>query len=358
MKVNLRKRKGKSGNTSLYLAIWDPNVEYIVQSGKIKGSLKKGKWRYEHLKLYLTKDRSQNKETMKLAEQIRSKRQIELQNEDYGVISPFKKKMNFIQFFIDYGRNDKNWRATLKHLRGYKGDYVNFEKIDENWVESFKEYLLINLSKNSAFLYFTIFRSALNIAVKKKFIQVSPGRYVDNIKQEETEKVYLTFEELQKLKETDLAQSEVKRAFLFACYTGLRISDIENLTWDKIEDGKLKFRQKKTKAFEYFPLSLTAKKLINYEKFKNKKEGKIFNLPVQRWMNDVLKKWAKNAGINKHISFHCSRHTFATLALTSGADLYVVSKLLGHSNIETTQVYAQIIDKRKEEAVNLLPNLI
>jgi len=356
MKVILRKRKGKKGITSLYLAIWDPNIEYSIKSGKNEGTLKKGKWKYEYLKLYLAKDKAQNKETLKLAEQIKIKRQFELQNEMHGFISPFKKKVNFLQFFVDYGRDDKNWSATLKHLKEFAGEYVDFELIDEIWIESFKDYLIKKLSRNSAFLYFTIFKASMNIAIKKKFIQINPARYIDNIKKIETEKVYLTFEEIQNLIKVPIPQSEVKRAFLFACYTGLRVSDIENLSWENIEDGKLKFRQKKTKGFEYFPLSETAKALMNY-KNKNKLMGKVFNLPCQRWMNDVLKKWAKLAGINKHMSFHVSRHTFATLALTSGADLYVVSKLLGHSNIETTQVYAQIIDERKEEAVNLLPKL-
>lgn len=161
---------------------------------------------------------------------------------------------------------------------------------------------------------------------------------------------------------TECLNSEVKRAFLFACYTGLRFSDLKKLTWGKIqpENGrhKLQYRQKKTGGFEYFPLSETANKLLkddsNIINFPNKQ---VFKLPVLRYYNYVLKQWAKKAGIGKHLSSHVARHTFATLALTNGVDLYTVSKLLGHRDIAATQIYAKIIDKKKEEAVDMLPPL-
>lgn len=74
--------------------------------------------------------------------------------------------------------------------------------------------------------------------------------------------------------------------------------------------------------------------------------------------NAFLKRWAKHVGINKNITFHCSRHSFATLAINSGVDLYVVSKLLGHTNIQTTQVYAKIVDESKNKAIDLLPDFL
>jgi len=83
----------------------------------------------------------------------------------------------------------------------------------------------------------------------------------------------------------------------------------------------------------------------------------IFPLTHEGTVNDTLQHWAKVAGITKHISFHAARHTHATMMLTLGADLYTVSKLLGHKNIATTQIYAKIVDKKKEEAIGLIPNL-
>jgi integrase len=363
MNVKLREKKGKHGKSSLYLAIWDANVTYEVKSGKHKGQIRKGKWRYEYLNLHLLKNGKDNKKAnqaaLKVAEQIRAKRQIELYNEMYGFVSPLKKKANFIKFLEDTHTKGFTLKGTLKQIKEFAGDFLSFQTINEEWMESWKEFLLSRVSQNTALCYFSITKSALNRAVKKKIIPYNPASHVANIKKEETERVYLTFEEIQKLAVTDIKQKEVKRAFLFACYTGLRASDVLNLTWDKIQDGKLKFRQQKTKGFEYFPLSPTALELLyqnGHSTEQNPKE-RIFKVPVLRWINEILKTWAKKAGIKKNISFHTSRHTFATLALTSGADLYVVSKLLGHTKIETTQIYAKIIDQKKEEAVNLMPKL-
>ena len=83
----------------------------------------------------------------------------------------------------------------------------------------------------------------------------------------------------------------------------------------------------------------------------------VFDMPCRFHYNQILKSWTKNAGINKNLTSHIARHTFATLSLSSGADLYTVSKLLGHKDIATTQIYAKIIDKKKEEAVDMLPAL-
>ena len=103
------------------------------------------------------------------------------------------------------------------------------------------------------------------------------------------------------------------------------------------------------------PLSGEALKVL--EEKKNPDEP-IFKLPTSdATINYHIKKWVKNGHIDKAISFHCSRHTFATMMLTLGADLYTTSKLLGHANVTTTQIYSKIIDKKKTEAVSLVDEL-
>ncbi len=150
---------------------------------------------------------------------------------------------------------------------------------------------------------------------------------------------------------------EVKDAFLFSCFTGLRYSDVVNLTWDNISNDKIEFKQRKTGGVEYLPISQTAKDiLVNSQNSKNKSKF-IFDVPTKVGIFKHIKKWVKDAGIKKRVSFHTARHTFATMALTQGVDLYTVSKLLGHKDISTTQVYAKIIDSKKDEAVNKLPIL-
>lgn len=347
MSVKLRKKKTKKGE-SLYLDIYH-----------------NGQREYEFLKIHLTKDRESNKEKMRIAESIRAQKEIELLNGAHGLTPKFKKKGNFVEYFEKF-TNEKNsttnYANTLTHLKEFTGGTIKFLQINDKWVEDFRAYLLKNVTNNSANIYFTALKTVLKKAVKDRIIHETPAQYIDGIKTNEVERIYLNIDELNKLSTIECPNNEVKKAFLFACYTGLRLSDLKKLTWGKIktENGryKIQYRQKKTGGFEYFPLSETAHKLLNGESniinFPNKP---VFKLPTKGYYNRVLRKWAKAAGIKKNLSSHVARHTFATLALTNGVDLYTVSKLLGHKDIATTQIYAKIIDKKKEEAVDMLPPL-
>jgi integrase len=158
------------------------------------------------------------------------------------------------------------------------------------------------------------------------------------------------------LDNTHLGNNEVKDAFIFSCFTGLRYSDILNLKWQNIINNKIEFRQQKTGGVEYLPLSQTAKKILE-TKLPYRKDEFVFHLPQKPVIWEHIKNWVKKAEINKRVSFHTARHTFATLSLTMGTDLYTVSKLLGHKSISTTQVYAKIVDAKKVEAINKLPKL-
>ena len=149
-------------------------------------------------------------------------------------------------------------------------------------------------------------------------------------------------------------------AYLFSVYCGLRISDIRALKWCNIvnEDGqpKINIIIQKTKTPISIPLYGEAQKWLP-EKGEAKDDDKIFVLPASVNLSVGLDNWAKKAGIKKHVTFHTARHTFATMMLTLGADLYTTSKLLGHANVATTQIYAKIVDKKKIEAVNLVDGL-
>jgi len=180
---------------------------------------------------------------------------------------------------------------------------------------------------------------------------------VKGIKKPETKREYLTIQEVKKLYKTKCSNQEVKDAFIFSCFTGLRYSDVINLTWNNISNDKIEFKQRKTGGVEYLPISQTAKDiLVKRQKGKNKSKL-IFNVPTKVGIFKHIKNWVKDAGIKKRVSFHTARHTFATMTLTQGVDLYTVSKLLGHKDISTTQVYAKIIDSKKDEAVHKLPHL-
>ena len=346
MSVKLRRRKLKSGKTSLYLDLY-----------------REGERQYEFLKLYLGKDRQANKETLRLAESIRAKRQLELQNQQYGFVPSFKQKTDFVAYFrklaAGKGTHDSAWRNTLAKLEAFTGGSIPTRSITESWLEDFKDFLLIEVAQLTARTYFSKVRAALRQAQKDKIIAFNPVDRVSHIPRVETERTFLTIEDLQKLAATTdqntRTEYDTRRAFLFACYTGLRISDVRALRWKHVKDGRLHFKQKKTNGQEYLPLSNQARTLLGAP---GDPGQPVFDLPRNHSsLNTNLRAWAKAAGLNKHLSFHVSRHTFATLALTHDVDLYTVSKLLGHKSLQTTQVYARIIDKKKQEAVDRLPEI-
>ena len=183
----------------------------------------------------------------------------------------------------------------------------------------------------------------------------------ERIQPKDGKKEYLTIEELKALMATDSYRPEVKQAFIFACFTGLRLSDMYKLApihIFKTPDGKgeyIDMEMQKTEKPVIIPLSEEAKRWLP------KPKGittPFFDIPTtQTVIGRALRKWAEAAGVEKHISFHCSRHTFGTMMLTLGADLFTTSKLMGHTNIQTTEIYAKIVDKKKEEAINLIDGM-
>ena len=173
-------------------------------------------------------------------------------------------------------------------------------------------------------------------------------------------KEFLTEEELKRLIQTPCSKEIVKRSFLFCCFTGLRISDVRELTWKKVifeEQGvHINYRQKKTKIENYVPLSENAISVLPPKDDKSDSDL-VFTLPPETTIRKTLKEWMTNAKIDKHITFHSSRHTCATLLLNSGVDIYTVKEILGHTDIGTTMKYTKVIDKTKRIAVNKIPNL-
>lgn len=206
------------------------------------------------------------------------------------------------------------------------------------------------------------FSYALQCAVREGLLPSNPFSALERgerLHPRQVERDYLTAEELQRLADTPCDEA-VRSAYLFMCRCGLRISDVERLRWCDLteSDGRmwLSITVKKTQKPLSLPLSHTACAVLPPRNGKSANEP-IFDLPAEQTMNKRLKDWARAAGVNKKLSLHTARHTFATLLLTQGADVYTVSKLLGHSSVQTTQIYARIVDKKKEQAVDLLDKL-
>jgi len=373
MNVHLRQRKQtKGGSISLFLEIYKGTT--TTPEGKVK------KLRdYEYLNLYLVSkpkglDVESNKETLKLANSIRAKRELEIQNGVYGFSNTFKSKTNFIDYFrlqtnkkMQTEGNYGNWDSALKHLIKFAGTQVTFNEIDEKFCDRFKNYLTNDakksnkepLSSSSIASYYTKFRACLNKAVSEKVIQSNPSHDIANPKVTENAREYLTLDELKAVAKAECRYEVLKRAFLFSCLTGLRWSDVNKLQWSEVqkenEGWKITFNQKKTKGLQYLDISEQARAYLG--EAGSQHERVFTGLKYSSYVNVELSKWIMRAGITKDITFHCARHTFAVLQLTLGTEIFTLSKLLGHSELKTTQIYAKIIDEKKREAVNKIPDI-
>jgi site-specific recombinase XerD len=345
MRITIRQKQLSDKRISLYLDIYNM-----------------GKRRYEFLNLYLTKDKEQNKEIKKLAEQIRSKRELDLANSSFGFIPEFNRKISLIKYFDKFVENTEkysNLRSSLIHLKDYvNGNDIKFSEVDVKFLSGFKEYLVKQVSNNSANTYFAILKRVFRKAYRENIISRDITANVDNIKMKPRIREFLELGDVVKLSNTDCKIHEVKRAFLFACFTGLRFSDLTSLQWKSIKADNLELRQKKTNESVYIPLAETAKKIIfdNVDsKLLQHPENKVFNLPCKKYYNDILKLWFKEAKIQKNASSHVARHTFAVLNITAGNAIYTVSKLMGHRNLRNTEIYSRLIDEKKKEAIDKLP---
>ncbi|MDD3773138.1 MAG: site-specific integrase [Weeksellaceae bacterium] len=362
MKVTLRQRK--KGNTiSLYLDYYE-----------------KGKREYEYLGLYLvpkpkigtlTKfQKEENKKILELAEKIRAKRLLEVQNNIYGFRDKEKLRADFMDYFealcekkLASLGNYGNWKSTYGHLIAYWPKGITFEKINKEWVQGFRDYLDQEavtktgqkLSLNTKYSYFNKLRAAFKQAIKDGIITFNPMDQVEPFPQDEPKREFLTLEELKTLSQAHCKNDSLRRMFLFSCLTGLRWSDISKLQWCEVEYSEklgnfLRFRQAKTNGVETQPISEEARKLLGE---RGKEDERVFpNFKYGNWNKTLLKDWLWEAGIKKKITFHCARHTYATLQLTLGTDIYTVSKLLGHRNLQTTEIYAKVINEKKVEAAN------
>jgi site-specific recombinase XerC len=209
-------------------------------------------------------------------------------------------------------------------------------------------------------MYLAKLKAALNIAIKEKILTVNPAQDI-SIDKENTHTENLTIEEIRKLYESPCMSDQTKRAFIFSCFTGLRISDIKKLTWDEIRDNHLLYKSKKTKKYEKMKIHSRALKILEeqrvYQKQNNPLSERVFKLVSDNHTNKHIKKWAIDAGLSKKVTWHVGRHTFATLNLTSGNDIFTTSKLLGHEDVKVTQIYAKLNDSKKDEAIDRLPDI-
>ncbi len=361
--VRIRFKKLANGSVSVYLAI---NVN--------------GRRTYDYLKLYLVPEtdqaaKLQNKQTMEAVYAIKAKRILQITNGAAGIKKDLRNKMRLVDWLKIYQdrqvnkgkRGAKRWvRTMIFVIEGYDGGKdATLADIDHQWLTDFMIYLMndyvtykkTKLTNGTVDNYLRCLKAAFNVAVEEGIMPTNPMLALDrsHLKGTTYEREFLSVEEVKKLIDTPCRRPDIKGAFLFSCFCGLRISDVRSLQWKHVvtAGGKmyLKITQFKTRRPLSIPLSRQALRWMPERG--NAEEDEYIFPPLSKNMT-VLDDWAKEAGINKHVTFHVSRHTFATMELTMGADIYTTSKLLGHTSVATTQIYAKVINSKKEEAVSLL----
>lgn len=361
--VRIRFKKLANGSVSVYLAI---NVN--------------GRRTYDYLKLYLVPEtdqaaKLQNKQTMEAVYAIKAQRILQITNGAAGIKKDLRNKMRLVDWMKIYQdrqvnkgkRGAKRWvRTMIFVIEGYDGGKdATLADIDHQWLTDFMIYLMndyvtykkTKLTNGTVDNYLRCLKAAFNVAVEEGIMPTNPMLALDrsHLKGTTYEREFLSVEEVKKLIDTPCRRPDIKGAFLFSCFCGLRISDVRSLQWKHVvtAGGKmyLKITQFKTRRPLTIPLSRQALRWMPERG--NAREDEYIFPPLSKNMT-VLDDWAKEAGINKHITFHVSRHTFATMELTMGADIYTTSKLLGHTSVATTQIYAKVINSKKEEAVSLL----
>ena len=356
--VTLRRRELKNDKESLYLDFYPP----IRCPDTMKMS------RREYLGIYIYKraknevQREYNNEMLLKAEAIRSIRVQSLINEEFGFLDKHKMKGDFLLYFKEIALSkDKKWMMVYAHFKRFVAGSCTFGEVTVDLIRKFRHYLLTTtqlnhstkkMAKNSAAGYFSTFRGFLSIAYRDKRIRENINDFLEKIDCEDVRKEYLTLDEVKLLSTTPCNIPILQKAALFSCLTGLRISDILKLEWSEItissDNGYcMRFRTEKTESETTLPISFEALNLLGERGI-----GKVF-IGLKRTMTQApLKNWIKQAGINKNITFHCFRHTFATLQIALGTDIYTVSKMLTHKNVTTTQIYADLVSEKKRESAN------
>ena len=373
------------GRESLFLDYY-LGYNMVYNEDKEKMVAKKNRKR-ETLKLYLWQaprtpiERQQNKEVIELAKRIRFERSQQLLENMEGYRLKQHRDMNFIDYFtayIDkYNKKDKSiMRLALKRFIGFFNDTPEYNKfaqgikptqITKDMVEAFTEYLQRRSKGEGAKSIYARFKKVIKYAIEHDVMIKNPCTGITiKTDDQQLKKEVLSQEEIQQLISThyELENSNIRRAFILCLYCGLRFCDVKDLTFSNVDYSNklLKFEQNKTKGHSanssvVIPLNDGLLKLIGEPQQQDNRHELIFILPKYPTCSKALKRWVKRAGINKHISWHCARHSFAVNILNNGANIKTVSSLLGHSGLRHTEKNTRAVDSLKQEAINSLPEL-
>lgn len=373
------------GRESLFLDYYF-GYTMVYDEGKDKMVARKDRKR-EYLKLYLWQaprtpiERKQNKETLELAKKIRFERGQELLESVEGYRLKKDRQINFLDYFQTYIDNytKKDIRMVQIALQRFKDflndtpEYTKFaksikpEQLNKDMMVAFTEYLQSRSIGEGAKSIYQRFKKVIKYAIEHDVMIKNPCTgVVIKVDDQILRKDVLSLDEEQALINThyDGENPNIRRAFIMCLYCGLRFCDVKDLTFANVDFANklLKFEQNKTKGHSansgvIIPLNDGLLRLIGEPTESQTKDSLIFPLPSYEMCLKALKRWVKRAGIDKHISWHCARHSFAVNILNNGANIKTVASLLGHSGLKHTEKYTRAIDRLKEDAINSLPTL-
>ena len=396
----LEQRLLSDGQISLYLEYYlgrqsEPVLDeagdpVLYDSGKMKGKPKfkvRHIRRKENLNLYLVAnprtplERQQNKETLELAKKIRFEKGQQLLESVEGYRLKKDRDINFLDYFQSYidSYTKKDIRMLDIALSRFKDflketpEYNKFmkrikpEQITRDMVEAYTEYLQTRSKGEGARSIYARFKKVIKYAVEHDVMAKNPCTgIVIKVDDQQLKKDVLSMDEIQTLIATHYEHENpnIRRAFIFCLYCGLRFCDVKDLTFKNVDYSNklLRFEQNKTKGHSansgvVIPLNDGLLKLIGEPTDSGNRDEVIFPLPTYEACLKAVGRWVKRAGIEKHISWHCARHSFAVNILNNGANIKTVASLLGHSGLKHTEKYTRAIDSLKQEAINSLPEL-
>jgi integrase len=366
--VTLRSKKLKSGMLSLYLDYYPPVV--------IPSTAKLSRREFLKLKIYDVPENEwqhqQNESNLELAEEIRATRFLQIRNKEFGLVDNIQHNVNFHDFYnsiVDeyYNTGSKgnyhSWKASLRYWDAFAATDLESRQLTKWHVDQYRNFLLTTdnlrtnkkkLSNNTASAYYKQFIMVLKRAYKENVLSSNLAEDAKYIKEKRNIREYVSEQELAVLWKTPIKTPTVKHMAMFSAMTGLRYADVAKLEWNDVyedthQGSYIHLREQKTDHRHTHPISQAALKIL---KSQDSTEGKIFNeIPYYKVIRE-LKKWVEDAGINKKISFHNFRHSFAIINLSKNENIYTIKDLLGHKNITTTQIYLQSIDTNKIKAAN------
>lgn len=360
-KVYLCERRNEKKNKITYYFKFYPPITDPHTKKKIKTIT-------SNITLYIKPENSYqrdwNKEMKVKAEIVRCEYQKKLINQASNFIDHSTKNADFLQYIWDIARIKKGkWIPMYHYFTLFMKNSCSFGDLDVQLCEEFRDYLSntnqlkhkhIPLSRNSASGYFSLFRAALKKAYREKWITENLNEFFDGIKSKQVMREFLSLNELRLLNKTECKYPVLKRAALFSCLTGLRISDILDLEWSHIQPSPIKghwikktIQKTDTQTSKF--ISDDALELCG-----ERDTGKVFKGLKRSMTNAPLHEWIKSAGIERHITFHCMRHTNATLLNKLGADAVTVKQYLDHAHLSTTQIYTHVDFESQYKAANLI----